>query len=463
MPSSTPSDILSVPAAAPLQERPEAARAALLKRTMPFQVVSLELLERIAAVARQVTFEPGERLYRVGDRADDVYVVISGRIEHALGLGSGARTLNQTLGSGDVFGWAALLRDVPQRLATTTALEKAEVLRIPAGELLRAFESDSAVGNVVMSRFATMITNDFTLPDELTHLLNVPREEPPAARPPAGLALWMFRLSDSLKSPRPYLGLIGFAIFLAFWYFAVEVWKLPRFREMPGLTQVVTEWVSHNPTYGLSMWTPEYYDHIWVSTRRVGIAFALATVLGVPLGLFLGWSRAFREYVFPVFETLRPIPILAWVPLAILIFSGSETPVIFLTFLASFFATALNTMLGVESIDESYSRAALCLGAKRWQVFRHIILPGAMPYIFTGLQISVGVAWFSLVAAEMVSGEYGLGYVINTSYTMVRYPTIIIGMVTLGVVGYVTSALVRLVGDQMMQWRVRELALGGGA
>ena len=141
-------------------------------------------------------------------------------------------------------------------------------------------------------------------------------------------------------------------------------------------------------------------------------------------------------------------------------FAGSETPVIFLTFLASFYATTLNTMLGAESIDESYIRAAYCLGAKRWQVFGHIIVPGALPFIFTGLQISVGVAWFSLVAGEMVSGQYGLGYVINTSYTMVRYPTIVIGMFTLGIVGYVTSAAVRMLGDYMMQWRARELALG---
>ena len=89
-----------------------------------------------------------------------------------------------------------------------------------------------------------------------------------------------------------------------------------------------------------------------------------------------------------------------------------------------------------------------------------MIVPGALPFIFTGLQISIGVAWFSLVAAEMVSGQYGLGYVINTSYTMVRYPTIVIGMITLGIVGYVTSAVVRLVGDYMMQWRARELSLG---
>jgi ABC-type nitrate/sulfonate/bicarbonate transport system permease component len=219
--------------------------------------------------------------------------------------------------------------------------------------------------------------------------------------------------------------------------------------------------VSEDPVYGLSLFTEEYYTHIWVSVRRILIAFAIATALGVPVGLFLGWSKKFRGYVFPLFETLRPIPILAWVPLAIIMFTGLESPVIFLTTLASFYATALNTMLGVESIDESYPRAAACLGASRWQIFRYIIVPGALPHMFTGLQISVGVAWFSLVAAEMVSGEFGLGYVINTSYTKVQYPTIVIGMVTLGIVGYVTSAMVRMFGDQLMQWRVRELALGG--
>jgi len=274
-------------------------------------------------------------------------------------------------------------------------------------------------------------------------------------------AIALHRLSLWVKSPRPYLMLIGFAGFIGFWYLSVEVWKLPRFSEMPGPTQVFREWFSRDPTYGTSIFTPEYYMHIWVSTRRITIAFFLATVIGVPLGLFLGWSERFKQYVFPVFELLRPVPPLAWVPLAIVMFKGSETPVIFLTFLASFYATALNTMLGVESIDVSYIRAANCLGASRWQVFRHIIVPGSMPFIFTGLQISVGVAWFSLVAGEMVSGQYGLGYLINTSYTMVRYPTIIIGMITLGIVGYITSAGVRLVGDYLMQWRTRELALGG--
>jgi NitT/TauT family transport system permease protein len=118
-------------------------------------------------------------------------------------------------------------------------------------------------------------------------------------------------------------------------------------------------------------------------------------------------------------------------------------------------------MLGVQSIDENYFRAASCLGARRWQVFRHIVVPGSLPYIFTGLQISIGLAWFSLVAGEMISGEYGLGYVIYTSYTMVSYPTIVIGMITLGIVGYVSSAIIRLVGMMLMRWHSRELGLDG--
>lgn len=292
--------------------------------------------------------------------------------------------------------------------------------------------------------------------------LQIPQaENKPLAPESARLNLALYRVSQWLKSPRPYLMVIGIGLFLGFWYLAVEVWKLPRFREMPGITTVIIEWLNKDPVYGLSLYTEEYYKHIGMSIWRVTQAFFLATALGVPFGLFLGWSKKFKEYLFPVFEMLRPIPILAWVPLAIVMFVATESAVIFLTFLASFFATALNTMLGVESIDESYTRAAACLGANKRQVFFHVIVPGALPFVFTGLQISVGVSWFSLVAAEMVSGQYGLGYVINTSYTMVRYPTIVIGMITLGAVGYVTSAMVRIAGNYLMQWRVRELALGG--
>ena len=430
----------------------------IFKRTMPFHVVSDGMLRKIAALSRQVSYPAGASVYAAGDKADDIYIIVSGRIAHALEPDVNAERPVRALGPGDVFGWAALMDKLPRRLAGATAIESAELVRISGDELMRLLESDPDAGDVVMSRFATLITRDYTVPERNARLRTIDRKLP--AGDDQGVNLTVYRLKQWLKSPRPYLMLIGFTLFLGAWYLFVEVWKVPRFREMPGVTVVITEWLSKDPTYGLSLYTPEYYQHIGMSVWRVTQAFVLATLLGVPFGLFLGWSKKFREYMFPLFEMLRPIPILAWVPLAIVMFISTESAVIYLTFLASFFATALNTMLGVESIDESYLRAASCLGAKKWQVFLHVIVPGSLPFVFTGLQISVGVAWFSLVAAEMVSGQYGLGYVINTSYTLVRYPTIVIGMITLGAVGYITSAMVRIAGDYLMQWRVRELALG---
>jgi NitT/TauT family transport system permease protein len=437
--------------------------ATVLKRAMPFQTVPPEMLQKIVKLATLKSYARGDMVYDFDEQADDVYIVASGSVNHSLRSEASDEILEKVMRPGDVFGWAAVLTGRSVRMARTVCLERTEVIRINGEALMALIKQSPASGDVVMSRFATMITREFSASPSVAARVphfgsGVPDQDSGRSD---SIARTMFRISEWLKSPLPYMMLAGYAAVLGFWYFTVEVWKLPRFRDMPGLTTVFTEMFSRNPVYGLSVFTPEYYDHIWVSVRRVATAFFLATGLGVPLGLFLGWSKIFREYVFPIFETLRPIPILAWVPLAILMFSGTETPVIFLTFLASFFATALNTMLGVESIDESYSRAAYCLGASKWQVFREVIVPGSMPYIFTGLQISVGVAWFSLVAGEMVSGEFGLGYVINTSYTMVQYPTIVIGMITLGAVGYVTSAMVRAAGDMMMQWRVRELALGG--
>jgi hypothetical protein len=108
-----------------------------------------------------------------------------------------------------------------------------------------------------------------------------------------------------------------------------------------------------------------------------------------------GWNRVARDFLFPLLELIRPIPPLAWVPLAILMLSGQQAAMIFLTWIAAFFATVLNTMLGVTSIDESYLRAAYCLGSRRWDVLWNVVVPGALPYIFTGLQIGMGVAWFS--------------------------------------------------------------------
>jgi ABC-type nitrate/sulfonate/bicarbonate transport system permease component len=273
------------------------------------------------------------------------------------------------------------------------------------------------------------------------------------------LALAMVRTAEYLRSPRPYLMLVGFALVLGFWHLSVEVWRLPRFKEMPGLVQVWNEWTSTDPLYGVSIHTFVYYQDIAASCRRIAIAFLIAISLGIVFGLLMGWARSFRAFASPVFELFRPIPVIAWIPLAIIMLPGRETPVIFLIAMAAFFATTINTMLGVASIDRTYVLAARCLGASSWKVFRHVIIPGAMPFIFTGLQIAMGVAWFSLVVGEMVAGTNGLGYRINASYALVSYPTMVISMLTLGFVGYACSALVRVVGNLLMRWRARELGL----
>jgi NitT/TauT family transport system permease protein len=268
--------------------------------------------------------------------------------------------------------------------------------------------------------------------------------------------LWRARASALLgwiRSPRPYLLLAGFAIFLAAWHVATSVLDIPTLRRITPPAVVLKEWFNPNPFFGVSVYTPLYYSHIAYSVYRAYTAFALAVVLGVPLGILIGWNRTFREFTFPLVETLRPIPPLSWVPLAILMLPGTEPPVIFVTFIAAFFATVLNALLGVQSIDRSYFRAAQCLGFTRREILLHVVVPGAMPHVFTGLQIAMGLSWVALVAGEMIAGKRGLGYMIYDAYSMVQIPTIIMGMLTLGLLGFLSSAMVRYLGRRLMAWR----------
>jgi sulfonate transport system permease protein len=268
---------------------------------------------------------------------------------------------------------------------------------------------------------------------------------------------WGAQVVKTLTSASFWLKIGGIVSFIAFWELSVKTFSLPWFSRLPGPWECLQEWLSTDPDYGISIYTGDYYKHIAYSTYRATTAFLLATVLGVPLGLTMGWSKKFYDYTFPLVELIRPIPPLAWVPLAILVLPGDEPAVIFVTFLVAFFVTTLNTILGVESIDPDYFRAARCLGASKKHLLFDVVLPGAMPFIFTGLQISMGAAWFSLVAGEMIAAQYGLGFLIWDSYSLIQYPVIVIGMVTLGVIGWGSSAIVRAIGRKLMAWREREL------
>jgi NitT/TauT family transport system permease protein len=277
------------------------------------------------------------------------------------------------------------------------------------------------------------------------------------AAPIAG-APWRVRLRRLLRSRRPYLAMLGIGTFFLSWHLLVDVAHFWRFRELPGFVSSVREWLNPNPVYGISLFTSDYYVHIWSSLHRVLSAFALATVLGTTIGILMGWSRIFCGLTFPILELVRPIPVLAWIPLAIILLPGRELPIIGLTFLAAFFVTILNTLLGVRSIDPVYFRAARSLGFSELGILAHVILPGALPYIFVGLQIAMGACWFSLVASEIASGQAGLGYEVWQAYYYVQFETMVIIMATLGFLGYMSSALVRLVARRLMRWRSRALA-----
>lgn len=268
---------------------------------------------------------------------------------------------------------------------------------------------------------------------------------------------WKNQMIRTVTSLSFWLQISSFIAFILIWQLAAVTFSLPWFSRLPGPVECLVEWLSPDPYYGISIYTKSYYTHTLYSFYRATTAFLLATLLGVPFGLLMGWSRKFYDYSFPLVELIRPIPPLAWVPLAILILPGNEPAVIFVTWLVAFFVTAMNTLLGVESIDKDYFRAARCLGANNKQLLFDVVLPGAMPFIFTGLQISMGAAWFSLVAGEMIAAQYGLGFLIWDSYSLIQYPVIIIGMVTLGFVGWASSAVVRVIGRKLMAWREREL------
>ncbi len=263
------------------------------------------------------------------------------------------------------------------------------------------------------------------------------------------------RLKATVTDPHLLRALTGIFVFVGLWYLFTAVLNLPRFKLIPNPIAVLKDWFSFTPASGRSIFTKVYYLDIAYSVGRTLAAFTLATVLGVTLGLFMGWNRTFYDFAFPVVEILRPMPPLSWIPLAILILPGVEIAVVYVTFIAAFFATVLNTLLGVFSIDKNYFLAARCLGSKPKDVFVNVIVPGSLPFIFTGLQIGMGISWMSLVAGEIIAGKQGLGYAIYEGYFLYQFEHVISYMFTLGILGYMSSAGIRAVGRRLMAWEAR--------
>ncbi|PWU27722.1 ABC transporter permease [Pseudomonas sp. RW407] len=193
--------------------------------------------------------------------------------------------------------------------------------------------------------------------------------------------------------------------------------------------------------------------HLGSSLARVLAGYLLAAVAGVLLGLAIGRGRWARDSLLPPLEVLRPIPAVAWIPLAILMFPSSELSMIFITFTGALFPILLNTIHGVEAVDPRLLASARSLGAGRLALLREVVLPGALPSIVTGLAIGMGTSWFCLVTAEMISGQWGIGYYTWESYTLQNYPDIVVGMLLIGVLGMASSLLVRQLGALATPWQ----------
>jgi len=184
--------------------------------------------------------------------------------------------------------------------------------------------------------------------------------------------------------------------------------------------------------------------YIVASLFRVSWGFILAVLVGVPLGLALGWFRPAFEALNPMIQIMRPISPIAWIPVAILWFGIDDTAPVFLIFLASVFPITVSSMAAVQNMQLVYLRAAQNFGVTGAQLFRRVILPAALPQIITGIRIALGIAWLVVVAAEMIAVNSGLGYlIIDARNAGKRYDLVVAGMVMIGLIGLVLDLLVR--------------------
>ncbi|MCP9619196.1 ABC transporter permease [Nocardia otitidiscaviarum] len=218
-----------------------------------------------------------------------------------------------------------------------------------------------------------------------------------------------------------------------------------RFDKLPGPLDVAA-------SLRLQLESGVFYEHMVASLRRILSGFAIAAVLGVAAGMAIGRSRIAAALLRPLLEVARPIPAIALVPIAILLFPTSEQGIVFITCFAAFFPVTVSTIHAMKALPQVWTDAARTLGANRWQVLFHVVLPGAMPAIFSGLSVGMGVAWICVISAEMISGQFGVGYWTWMSYSLLDYAGVVTGMLTIGALGYGTAWVIERVGRRVNHW-----------
>jgi len=196
--------------------------------------------------------------------------------------------------------------------------------------------------------------------------------------------------------------------------------------------------------------------HLAASLKRIVFGYLLACAIGLPLGFLCGWSRTASELIRPIIEALRPVPPLAWVPIAILWFGLGDMSAYFLVFLGCVFPLFFGAYTAVRSIDRNQINAALCLGASRKLLFVDVLFPAALPIMMPNLRLALGIGWMCVVTAELIAAQTGLGYLIQQSRMLFQINNVVAGMVAIGIVGFIMSAAVEKIERHVNAWSPSE-------
>ena len=212
-------------------------------------------------------------------------------------------------------------------------------------------------------------------------------------------------------------------------------------------------WIFGPEGMGLNPYSGTWVENVWNSFARVAQGYVLACLIAIPTGVLIGWSGLISRLVDPTIQSLRPIPITAWLPFSIALFGIRDFGAIFLIALGAFYPIVVNATHGAKDTNPNLIRAASMMGASRTQMLFKVVFPSALPAIFTGMRIGLGIAWTAVIVAEMVAVKSGLGYVLWDAYYVGRMDIVIADMVSIGIFGFLTDRLILLAEHYALRWK----------
>lgn len=251
------------------------------------------------------------------------------------------------------------------------------------------------------------------------------------------------------KTNRWYLGIVSIVLFLCIWFFCCDVLQLTDDTTLPGpITVLKTYIVKLNSTApdGATL-----FQHVAASLKIAMLGWLMGVVIGTVLGIVMAWYKGADLFVRPIFDLIRPVPGLAWIPLMILLFGIGLTSKVVTVFLSSFVPCVLNSYTGIRQTKDVHLWVGRTFGATRLQMLFKIAIPTALPMIMTGVRVALGASWTCIVAAEMLASNRGLGYMVQQARGIFRPDIIICGMITIGLIGAAFSYLLSLVERQIIK------------